>query len=278
MIWLAAYEADEPEGSRGVSGQYMSRKDVVWIVGIVAVLAVMAVPLYRVMKEESDKTGCKRNLSAISKSIQQYAEVYDGRYPPIYTPGENGAPSLFEGKPVTWASVIPELSSGASFRCPAAEDIETVRVSGASFKRSMFQPEPERLDYIELTYGMFAPLGMRAVSDVAIPTDTVLLADTTNNGAKGVYNPKPFTLADGTPVETDAFSIGFNDSELSATPESTAVTRLAFFGTADGNFDKESITSRHKGQVFAIFADGHFGVLSPDRATLSGSGNTWKVR
>lgn len=272
------YDADAPEGDKSRGNQYVGRKDLRWFIVLLIFFIAISIPLYKTMKVQSDEAGCTRNMKSISAAIQQYAVENDQRFPPIFERGENGAPFLLDGKPITWAGLMT-LSSGTTFKCPASHDHESVRVNGSSFEATMWSPKAKKLDYIELTYGMLAALNVRAVTDVANDDQTVLISETSNHGANDVYNPKPFTLVNGDPVPFDAFSIGYDNNEFIADESTKYVTRLAFANSADGNFNKNSVKGRHKeGTLKVIFADGHLGRFGPDRAAVIPGRYDWIVR
>lgn len=272
------YDADAPEGARGLGSQYITRKDIYIIGGALVVVGLLCIPLFRIMKEQSDRTVCKRNMQRISMSLQQYAEVFDGRYPPAYHVGGGGGPQILNGMPVVWASVLPGLPEGSSFACPAATPEEAVRVNGESFSRSMFSSEVKRLPYIDLTYGMFIGLSARAVSDVAFPDQTVLLAETSNNGSRGVFNPVPFMDGEGQAVPFDGFTVGYDTGGIESTDETRAMTRLSFYGTESGDFEREGIEARHNGFIYVIRVDGSLGQLRPTDALYDRTGYAWRVR
>ncbi len=274
-----AYDPDAPEGAKSIGGQYVGRKDLIWLILAGIGFILLLIPIYNMMKTQSDETVCKRNMKSIAASIQQYAEVYDQRFPSIFQPGDGGAPELLEEKPIAWASVIPGLSSGATFSCPAGHESELVRVNGSSIKTSMFERNNKTLNYIDLNYGMLASLSVRPVSDVARAGETVLIAETSNHGSMGSYNPLPFTRSTGETVPFDAFSIGFDNHQYSPDEETKSVTRLAFRNTADGNFEKATATGRHKdASIQVIFVDGHIGRFTPDRARMTRTSYEWIVR
>jgi len=272
------YDADAPEGEKSLGSKYVGKKDIKWIFLIALVLAAMLIPLYRIMKVQSDEASCKRNMKSISASIQQYAVQNDQRFPPIFEPGENGSPTLYNGKPITWAGLLT-LSSGTTFKCSAAEPDESVLVNGTSYEASMWSKNAKKLSHIELTYGMLAALNTRAVSDVANDDETVLISETSNSGAQGVYNPLPFTLANGEVVPYDGFSIGYDTSEFLYDESTKYVTRLAFRNSSGGNFNDNSVKGRHKeGSLHVIFVDGHLGRFSPERAAVIPGRHEWIVR
>lgn len=271
------YDPDAPEGAKDFGSQYLSRKDLKFIIPAVIIVVVAMTMLFPVMKQGTDAAACKQNMNKISMAIKIYAESNDGRLPPLYNVGENGTPQLTNDKPIVWASVIGELPRGSNFYCPSAKKEEYVRVNGKSLITSMFESKDKTVRHIDLTYGMFSALSARALSDVANNDQTVLIAETSNYGANNTYNPLPFELEDGTPVPFDGFAIGFDDSQVQSTANSKLVTRLAFPNTASGNFTTAT-EGRHKSIIHTIFVDGHLGKLSPDRAQIKPGDFTWLVR
>ncbi|MDI9639896.1 hypothetical protein QPK87_19600 [Kamptonema cortianum] len=270
------FDADTPEGSKGYSSQYVTRKDF-WIALIVlVVLGLGSIPLYRIMKSEADKTVCKKSLKSIAMSIQQYSEMYDQRFPPLYAVGDGGTPFLEKGMPIVWASVIPELGTGATYRCPSCEEEEVVRVNGRSVVN--VARRKKTLDYIELSYGMYAPLSTMAITDIAYPEETVLISETSNGGARDTYNPIHFTDSEGVKSKHDGFAIGFDDSLLEPSSTTEHLTRLSFYGTSDGNFDKEGIRCRHKDHIYAVSTGGRLLQLQPHAAKFQNSGARWLTR
>lgn len=279
MSTPGAYDPDAPEGSKGVGKQYVGRKDFLWLILAGIAFIALMIPVFKMMKVQSDETVCKRNMKSIAASIQQYAEVYDQRFPSVFQAGDGGAPELLKGMPIVWASVIPPLSTGSSFACPAGDKSESVRVNGTSIKASMFEKDQKKLNYIDLNYGMLSSLNVRPVSDVARADETVLIAETSNFGALDSYNPLPFTRSNGEKVPMDGFAIGFDNSQYTPDERTQFVTRLAFRNTADGDFEKASTTGRHKdASIHVIFVDGHIGRFTPDRARLTRGNYEWIVR
>lgn len=273
------YDPDAPEGAGpGLANQHVTKRDGIIVAVLVLVLAVAFALIFPIMRRNSDIAACKQNMAKIGASIKIYSELNDQRFPPLYDVGAEQTPSLNNGMPIVWASVVPELPKGATFACPAAHAEENTKVNGKSLQTSMFSSQDKMLSHIEMSYGMFAPLSTRAVSDVAVDDQTFMLAETTNNGARGVYNPYPFKLSDGTVIPFDGFSIGFDNAHVRPDPESKRVTHLAFYGTADGDFGKKGIEARHQKLIFGIFVDGHLGKITPEQAILRPNDYTWMVR
>ncbi|MBS1710040.1 MAG: hypothetical protein JSS65_15115 [Armatimonadetes bacterium] len=262
----SAYDPDAPEGSKPRGSDYISRKDLLWIGGIVLVLGVMFIPIYRHMLEDSQRTACKRNLNAISKAVFGYAEAYDGRFPPLYVEGDNQSPYLDRGLPVVWASTIsPYMSSFGSFSCPAASKEESTDI------RIQQKDGP---DTAHLEYGMYVPMASKPYQEVAKPEGTILIAETANMGAKNTFSPFEFQNSKSEVVPFNGFLIGWNNSNFQWDKSSTAVTHLAFYNTSGGVFDNDKTEGRHDHIIFALYANGGLGKLSPSDANVSNdSGN-----
>jgi hypothetical protein len=272
------FDPDAPEGSADLGSQYISKKDIAWIILALVVVGGSFAAIYPQLRKQAHESACKKNMKDIAFSVKQYAEIYDGRFPPLYEVGPGGSPQLTNGLPIVWASVIPSLPTGSSFKCPAAPETAVTRVNGQSVSRSMFSREDKQLKYIDLTYGMLASLSARAVSDVANENQTVLISETSNNGSQNVYNPLPFTDDEGTPSKFDGFSIGFDNQQTNLDPESKFVTRLAFQNTSKGDFSSKEIEGRHGKINFSIKVDGSLGRLTAADVAIKSGDYTWLVR
>lgn len=239
------YDPTAPEGDGGGSSQYVSRRDLrVILIGVV-VLALFLLPFYRILERNSQKSRCVQNMKSIASALNQYAEVHDNRFPPLMRTALDGTPDLGDtGLPYTWASDIQEgMSARASFRCPSAQVGEEVYIEGRGRTR------------IPLTYGMYAPYGAFLTSIIANPDQTIIVAETSNFGTWETYNPTPFKTDEGKLVPYDAFVIGWSDSNTIPSPTSQYVTRLAFYGTANGDF-REETEGRHDVGIHALNAQG----------------------
>ncbi|MCB0824729.1 MAG: hypothetical protein KDC26_00935 [Armatimonadetes bacterium] len=303
ILTSQAYDPDTPEGAKPRGAQHLQKKDVVWIVLILAVLGVASIPLYRIMEGNGHKTTCKKNIKAIYGAIQVYAETNDGRYPPLYQTNFDGTPNLdIGGLPVTWATVVSEhLDHGASFKCPACMEGEAMKGNGVSYKTTMFDQKGVKENKMELSYGMYAPMALRITEQLSAPDETILIGETTNFGARNTFNPMPFMDRSGVKIPFDAFNIGWDSfnferaiiesgssdgkkkktfvEELMA-QNPVSVTRLAFYETQDGNFDGGA-KARHKEFIHVIYADGHLRNISASKAKVLKQGNRitepWRV-
>jgi hypothetical protein len=251
----AEYDPDRPEGSG--SSQYVTRKDIRRF-GISAIVIFFClIPVYQYYKGETQASLCKRNIGAIYKALEAYAEEYDGRLPAAYereTPGSD-KPRLVGGLPITWASVIqPYFNPRASFKCPSADDDEVCLVA---------HPEGQGKK-IELTYGMALTVELMPLNRIEDQGRTILIAESSNLGSKGAYDPLPLSGGDG-------FVLGFSNSnafDSDARHSATAITRMAFPNTKDGKFNLDG-ESRHRQGIWALYASGHASWIKPPVAVLS---------
>ncbi len=260
-----AYDPDAPEGSKPRGSEYISVKDVRWIIGILAVLGVLFWPVYDHMRRDGEKTVCKRNLESISKAMLGYAEFYDGRFPPLYVEGDNQTPYLEKGRPVVWASTVSSyMSSYGTFTCPSAqkEEATSIRIQAANGSADA-----------HLDYGMYRPMSTKAPQELAKPEGTVLVAETSNMGAHKTYSPIDYQNSKEEVVPFNGFMIGWNNSNFDWDKDSNLVTHLAFYDTANGDF-QEGKSGRHDKTIFCIFANGRLGKLAAtDAVVVNDAGN-----
>lgn len=272
MLTTQQYDTDAPEGAPQ-SSAYMSKKDLKWIIAILLILLLVGGPTWYAFLEQRNKQVCATNMKGIYEAMMLYAEQNDDRVPPLYEIGANNAPLLFDGKPHVWASLLlPYMNQRANFYCPASEEVERMPTYGNDGRR--------RADF-ELTYGMYLPMGSFPHLLSTNAADTVLLVETTNHGALGTYNPMPFRNEDGDVVPFDAFMVGFNDSNVGLTPESTSVTRLAIKNTAKG-YDANNTVPRHGKGIHVFFLDGHKGYFKAPNGKIKNifpeADGPWRTR
>ncbi|MEI7577322.1 MAG: hypothetical protein WCK51_10545 [Armatimonadota bacterium] len=231
----SAYDIDAPEGAKSPGAQYMTRKDVKWILLATAGVLLGMVPVYISMRDKAYATTCKKNLSKIGEALQLYADQHDDRFPPVYEVGQNGEPAIGPaGYPYTWVSDIqPLMSIRATFVCPSADPSEYA-----------YSASPTGGDPIPSTYGMYAAYSSSPTKEVENADNIVLVAETANAGASETFNPKPFS------GKQDGFLIGWNNSNEAPDESTIAMTRLAFKKTAKENFTQAD--GRHGFLVHAI--------------------------
>lgn len=239
------YDPTAPDGDANRGSSYISKRDIKVIGVVLVILGVALYPIYKNMERSSQSARCAQNMKSISTAINEYATLHDDRFPPIMRTLTNGSPDLGQtGMPYTWASDIDEhMSPRANFLCPTASSDEIVKVEGPHNK------------VIPLTYGMYAPYGGYLRSIIDSPDETVIVAESSNNGAGTTFDPVKFTDNDEKPMSVDGFVLGWDDSNLTPSEKSNKITRLAFPETADGEF-KQDGHSRHDLGIHAISASG----------------------
>lgn len=221
------YDPSEPEGTPGGSA-YLSVKDMKRIAAVLAVLLLFVMLAYGECKKFTYEHICRSNLAQISKAIGLYAQENDDRLPPICASLGDGNPLLDDaGRPFTWVSLVSGyMNERSSFKCPAADEKEVARSQHPSTTKAE----------IPTTYGLYSPYSAYPVSRVSSPDVTVLVADTSTGGAQNTYDPVRFKTPNGSDMRDDAFAIGFSDSNVEPSKNTTAITRLAFPDTSDGVF------------------------------------------
>lgn len=237
MSESSQYDPNAPEGAVSPGAQYMSRRDLKWLLLSAAAVMVGMIPVYLYMRDKAYKATCIKNIGAIMEAMTIYATNHDDRLPPLYNMGENGEPFVDDrGLPYTWVSDIkPFMSTRASFVCPSASPEEYA-----------YSADAANGDPIPSTYGFYAPYATAILSNIDDPNNVVLIAETSNHGSETSYNPKPFES-----TKNDGFVIAWNNSNFEPDRETALITRLAFRGTIDGNINKAF--GRH-GVVHAITA------------------------
>lgn len=218
------------------------------LIGGLALVFAALTPLYFRLLKERNNAFCKQNLKAIFDATRLYVEDNNQRFPPAFFDDGTGNPVQVDGRPITWASVVqPQIKALKHFKCPEATEEE----AGENMPFSGKEP-------IKLTYGLYAPLAMRLSLVLSAPQSTVLFAETINGGAKGSYNPVPFS-------KSDSFLIGYSSGNL-PTPETIqeadSVTRLAF------RKDGDTWAPRHEKGIHVIFADGSLGTITHEEAKV----------
>lgn len=260
LFQTEAYDPNVPEGSEPSAGsQYLSRKDVKWIGLILVVLGLFMIPIYHIMLDGRNEHLCRQNLSQITKALGVYSEEHDGRYPPLFVTGSNGSPYMDDkGRSYTWISLLQDgMNKRSSFECPAAEETEAAKNQHPSTSK----------ETILSTYGMYSPYSAFSIAEIANPEKVIIIAETSNHGSKGSYDPSPFKTADGTVVANDGFVIAFDDSNTDITRQSKKVTRLAFPETADGNFKSQG-PGRHSKGIWGLTSSGEAIQLTQESAVL----------
>jgi len=270
MSLSTAYDPQEPEDQPKSS--LLSRKDAIRIFVGVFFLAILLLPVWFRLMDDRNKYLCRTHLGEVMKAMLLYSEINTDRFPPAYAMQPDGQPIMSGDRANTWVSVVSSMMNkpAAEFTCPAAHDSEEVRNAGGEGKT------------IVSHFGIFGAMATMARSNVANPSQTVLIAESSNRGSMNTFDPMPLP---GT--APDGFLIGFNNTNFlpgepySVFKSSTTATRLAFRKTKDGNFDGVS-DGRHGEHIHVLFVDGHIENLKSHGAKIKRQGEelwgAWSVR
>jgi hypothetical protein len=256
-VSTGTYDPQATEEEASAKSQYMSRKELRIIgIGLVA-LAAICYPIYRVGIAKSEKAQCVGNFKAMQTALTLYIRDHDDGLPPVYRADEMRLPAIGEnGLPYTWHSdLYPYMTRRASFACPSSSAEERFRVEN---------PE-DGSQYLEASYGMYAAYSAEKFFNIELPDQTILLAETSNNGSASSYNPLPFRDKNGKPLP-DGVTIGFNDDNFTPSRTTKRVTRLAFRET--GKSLKEA-SSRHDEGIHALTATGELRILRPEDSQVT---------
>jgi hypothetical protein len=205
-------------------------------------------------------------MQGINEALTLYATEHDGRYPPIDRTETLAsiAPSLGEtGHVYTWASDISGyMNVRSSFLCPSADPSELVMTEDPRGANRTFMS----------SYGMYQAYGSCLTSLIENPDQAVVVAETSNGGALGTYDPDPLKSQSGQPVP-DGFVIGWNDSNDEPGKSTNRVTRLAFPDTKNGKFQKDG-SARHGDTIHVLSSSGQLMDVHP---TITDFGTTKRV-
>lgn len=231
------------------------------IVGVLLVMAGLFAGAFPLLKQNADRTVCKRNLNAINKALQVYMVDNNDRFPPAFAEAAPGVPLLVQGHPFTWMSLIYDaLPERASFLCPTVpRELATINAA----------PSAEGVAFAS-SYGMYAPRAGNTSQFVA-NDDAILVSETMPAGLSDTANPVPLKDSDGNPIRDDGFLIGWNTSNES--PEGAQyVTRLAFSGSKGGKLDS-GLSGRHGQDIYALTVGGQLVLLKSPEAEIQRLGS-----
>jgi hypothetical protein len=221
-------------------------------------LIICLLPIYNMGVKNSEKARCTQNMKAIYEAMGLYTKDHDDGLPPLYRANDQFAPLLGPDtkRAYTWASDIQGyMGPRANFVCPSAKPDEIVQVE---------DPKSDK-DTVPMSYGMYAPYGGVKVYNIENPEQTILIAETSNQGSQTSYDPVKFD--DNGTALPDGFVIGWDDSNFEGSAQSKTVTRLAFRKTDGGAFTKEA-ESRHDAGIHALTASGQRLILQPKDAII----------
>jgi prepilin-type N-terminal cleavage/methylation domain-containing protein/prepilin-type processing-associated H-X9-DG protein len=137
------------------------------VISIIALLAAILFPVFARARENARRSSCISNAKQLSLGIVMYAQDYDERMMPLYY------------GTVYWPYLtLPYTKSQQILNCPSESGAKYVATTDPVYSWNT------NVDYgmsMQLSGGL--PAGVRgpALSQIAKPSETVLLADTTNN-------------------------------------------------------------------------------------------------
>lgn len=214
---------------------HLSRKDLrVLGVALVVFGSILGI-VYYYMKRDAERKICRTNMSAVFKAISLYAIDNDNQLPPTHqmVPGTD-EPVVENGAAITWVTSVSQyMDPKRNFVCPSAAPEEYAFNQGYSETKGTYS--------IPSTYGMYAAMSAVSISLVPNPSDVILLAETSNKGAKDTYDPVPFS------APYDGFLIGWDTSNVWPTGLTQFVTRLAFYNGSKGPYGQGAIPRHDKG-------------------------------
>lgn len=277
---LAVAAEDDRDSPRGSA--YASKKDIKWMLLGVAGLLVILYPAYVYMKGFSNVHVCSANMNALFQAVSLYAQDNEGRFPPVAEEADprTGAPSLVNGRLSTWMSQAfrfqPKMST---YVCPASEDDEAVVNEGR-----LENPKTHEMETVTFrsTYGMYRPYGGAVAANVEKPGQTLIIAETSNLGSQGSFDPHPFTLPGNGQSPYDGYVIGWDTGNVSPLEFAPAlkpgqkappprVSRLAFRNVGpSGNM--ADAYGRHD-FIHGISADGSLIRVKKSDAVVALTGN-----
>lgn len=251
ILSATPYDPDEPEGSSRAS-EYITPKDLRRLGLALIPIALLLIPVYLTLRENANRHVCSGNFKAMYDAMAIYASLYDDRFPPAFAESAPGKPLLDDrGRPFTWASLVfDSMSRRYGFRCPSAKSEEN----------AVAQHPTVSAETLVTSYGLYVALSARPKSFIDRPSQTALIAETANKGARGTLNPHPLDGPDG-------FLIGYDTGNDEPTPQTKYVTRLAFYDSAGGKFALGG-GGRHGGRIHVLYADGQLGLITPPAARV----------
>ncbi len=260
-----AYDPAESEDKRR-AGQYITRKDIRLIGIVLLILAIAAWPLYLYLLRQTHNALCGRNMRKIASALLNYEQDFEGRLPYAYETagyGSNAVGIRGDGYAYTWQWQLNRyIANWEAFTCPAAKPGEESHSSDGSEVHSN-------------DYGMLWGYSGVDGSTIIDPGSKVLIADSSNRGANGTFDPSPLTDPGGNPLKNDGFLLGFDNGNERPNAQTKFATRLAFPGSKNGKFDEETDSRHPGGNIHIMFADGHVRSLNAKAARVNQVGDSF---
>lgn len=164
------------------------------VIAIIAILAAILFPVFAQAREKARAISSISNTKQLNLGFQQYTQDYDENFPywnweNSYSPGGKKTPNHLES--VWYAAIYPYVKSGGVFRCPDANDHNTMKQNnnfGWSTGDIANTGVPSGLWDSEIDYGISEPLhngsltgnggtGPTSLAALQKPAQTLLVAD-----------------------------------------------------------------------------------------------------
>ena len=230
----------------------LTRLEKLAISAAIVVVLLVLIPLYQQLVDIKRTADCLSNLKEIATALNLYEMDYGGALPIAYYARADGQPQQdAHGRPLTWVLGISGYAHKDLARillCPADPLQGSTKITHPR--------NPQQV--LGLSYGFYAPLSGRKVSDLAQPGLTVLIADSVAGGQLGTIDPIP--LANG----NDGFLLSFDDGLFMPTARSRFIARLAVWRIRNENgWQTGNLRAFHGKGVNVLHADGHVATLDP---------------
>jgi len=217
------------------------------VIAIIAILAAILFPVFAKAREKARQTACLSNLKQIGTGILMYTQDYDETMPQVFlnTTGNSASP-----KNEVWNDTTqPYIKNTQVFNCPS-DPMDGVYGSFDKNRPYVFPPEGRGV-YGDFQWGSYSynfsyssggdaltsPPG-EPLAALAVPSDTILVAETQGAGAYG-----------------DIWWGGAGDAPLDTIATRYGNRLIPNANVSDGYYG--GIVERHNGICNILWADGH---------------------
>lgn len=184
------------------------------VIAIIAILAAILFPVFARAREAARASSCRSNLKQLSTSMMMYAQDFDETmgHTWIDNPGNT-----------SWKYYLqPYIKNQGVYICPSAPTKFAANSYGSN-------------------YGFYQALGWRALANIAVPSDTVLFADSATTNRPDGTNPDTWQETGDTDWEL-AYGRAFEGTAPGGGPQ--------------GDWSRRAV-GRHSGTCDVAFVDGH---------------------